>query len=303
MIKNTLIILIAGLGSVIAMEQPQARILYRQPKSLKEIAYLKSVKNIKSIAEFNKLIAVTPADLHCDLVKNIIHNKNLTQQEVIELINKYCRANSLFKAYTYYTRITRANRDQNIMKMRALRQAAQLQQDHNASTLITEFIVLASIPENDFTLLKLLINRNDLSQIQQVISLGEQPTIHDLGDAIAGNRNRIVQILIDAHVPLQDEQLFITDQPLHVAFYTLNETAVATLIAHGVSPTQQYLITNGSKEKDSIANDILTRIQNWDYSRPLTDMNVEQTKEYFKKLHALLNKYVPQKSELKRKSF
>lgn len=302
MIKTIVIILMAIFGSVITMEQPPAKILYKQPKSLKELAYSKSVKNIRSVAEFNKLIAATPADLHCDLVKNIIHNKNLTQEEVIQLINKYCPANPLLKAYTYFIRITPANRNKNIMIMRRLKQVALFQEDHDSAQLITEFITLALTPESNFTLLKVLINKNDVNQIKQVLSLGEQPTVQDLSYAIALNRNEIIEILINTGMPLQDDKLYITEQPLHLAFFRLNETAVATLIAHGVSLNKPYFIDAESNKKDSIANDIRIRIQNWNPNQALPGKTIEQTKEYFEGVTALLNKYAPQKAEIRRKS-
>jgi hypothetical protein len=303
MMKNIVIILITGFGFMVAMEQPQPRILYKQPKSLKELAYLKSVQNIKSVADFNKLIAVTPVDLHCDLVKKVIHNKKLTQKEIMQLINQHCKANVLLKAYTYYTRISPENRKQNLMSMHVLKEAALVQQDLNGAQLISEFITQAVSPENNFTLLKALINRNDIGLIQQVISLGEQPTIRDLANSIALNRNEIIEILINTGMPLQDDKLYITEQPLHIAFLRLNETVVATLIAHGVSLTQEYLITTGSTERDTIANDIRIRIKNWNTNQPLPGQTVEQTKEYFEKVTALLNKYAPQKPEARRKSF
>ena len=288
--------------SAVTMEQPPAQILSRQPKSLKEIAYSKNVENIKSVAEFKKLLAQLPVDLHCDFVKKIIHNNNFTQQQVIEIINTYCHANPLLKAYTYYTRITLSNRKQNIMRLQALRQAAEYTGDRNAVSLIAEFIALASTPENNFTLLKILINRNDVNQIKQVISMGERPTIQDLHYAIALNRNSILEILINANAPLQNTHMFIIEQPLHVAFYRLNETAITTLLAHGVSLDNTYLIDANKRQKDTITNDIRTRMQNWNPARAFPGMTLEETAAYFKKVSELLDKYAPQPKG-RRKSF
>lgn len=275
------------------MEKPPQPITYRQPKTLAEIATLKSVENIKSIQEFTKIIAVTPKDLHCDLVKKLIHNKKFTREQVIELINTYCNKDPLLKAYTYFSRITPENREKSIMSMRGLLTAAQFQRNQNAISLIREFITLAQIPEVNLSPIRVLINTNRIELIEPLLSLGERPTLEDLGYAIILGNTRVLQLLLNANPPLHDPKLRLTEQPLYLAFEHLNENMINTLLQNGVSLDTLYPVPN-INQKQTIAVYLRNMINQWNYSWVFPGKTMQQTQEYFESLKKLLNKFAPE---------
>lgn len=282
-----------------SMEQPRRPILYREPKSLKEIAYAKNVENLKTMDEFNTLIAVIPADLHCDLVKKIIHNRNFTREQILELINKYCNKNILLKAYTYYSRITPENREISISILRTLKAAAQLNHNAPAFSLILEFISVATAPDLQLSLIKSLMGGNRIELLNLLLSLGEQPTLEDLNYAIRHANNNAIQLLINAKVPLHNPQLSLTEQPLYNAFINLNETVINTLINNGVPVVNTYAVKEANK-KETIPNYLRRMIDNWHQTHAWTypGKTMQQMEEHFNTLTKLLNEYAPVAKDL-----
>lgn len=274
------------------MEKPPRPILYRQPKSLKEISYKKNVENIKSVAEFNKLIAIVPTDLRCDLVKKTIHNKNFNSEQVLELINKYCNKNILLKAYTYYSRITPENREKSISILRNLKLAAELNHDIPAFNMILEFITLATEPDLNLSPIRTLMSGNRIEFLAILLSLGEQPTLEDMNYAINRGNNNVLQLLINSGVPLHNPQLALIEQPLYLAFTTLNEALVNTLINNGVSLENTYIVQE-TNTKETIPNFLRRMIDNWHqtHSWNYPGKSMQQMEEHFNALTNLLNKY------------
>lgn len=276
-----------------SMEKQTTHVVRRKPRSLTETALLKQLEPISTKAQLEDLLKKIPQDLRCEVIKKSIHKKYLTQADLLELIKTYCSNNTLLRAYTYYTRITNTNRNKNTSFMVALSQYEEAKGNYDIIPLLNALIRIALDPEIPFSPIRILVEKNDLNNIVQLLQMGERIQTADLTHAISNQRAEIAQVLLDWGAPVDDPKETVYLQPLYQAFRTLSESMVKTLLLNGASATRKYSTEN---KMYSVPEELRLSIQAIEQSNlPIEGKTMEETKAYLSTLKRLLDTYTPRK--------
>lgn len=279
-----------GVFAIQGMEKPSSQSQKVIP-SLKKISADNAVKNIFSLQQFQKSVSRIPEDMHCELVKAAIRAGNISRDELLTMINTYCRrkvppmGNFALKSYVYYKTL-----DQGTVPFL---ENITTWLNKNGLDYQVAVTLLQTVKSRDYhkEALSTAIMHGFPNVIEFLLELGEKPSVWVLKDALSLNKPDIIQLLINAGAPIDDQELSVDNQPLYTALRMGNEEIIKMLIKAGASLTKQYRL--GTTSFTRSISDNLRRLVEESLALPLDQrgkVEGETDEQYEAKYRELLDR-------------